>query len=77
MSATSATVGKRDYSYAFAATVGFMLIWGATPLGDLLTGLMTAIDARLADWAWPLAGLAFFWLCRLGVFLIRRRLNGR
>lgn len=74
MSAMPKPAGRRDYWYAFAATVGFMLVWGMTPVGDVVTRLVASIDARLVDWAWPLVGLTFFWLCRLGLFLIRRRL---
>jgi len=66
-------VGRRDYWYAFVATVGFMFLWGMTPVGDVLTRLIASIDHRLVAWAWPLVGLAFFWLCRLGLFLVRKQ----
>jgi len=73
MTATMKSSPRHDAWYASAATVGFMLIWAMTPVGGLLTRLVGRIDAALVDWAWPLVGLAFFWLCRLGIYLARRR----
>lgn len=73
MSAMAKPAGRRDYWYAGAATVGLMMAWGLTPVGEVLTRRIASIDARLEDWAWPLVGLAFFWLCGLALFLFRKR----
>jgi hypothetical protein len=65
--------GRRDYWYAFAGTCVFMLIWAFTPLGQTVTGLVGQFRGSLRDWTWPVAGLAFFWLCRLALYLLRKR----
>ena len=50
-----------------------MMVWFLSPTGDFVTSLAARAKPALAGWAFPVAGLTFFWLVRLLLMLRRLR----
>ena len=68
------------YRAAFLVTIVVMGFWIFTDLGDLAARLFARVG--LAQWSWPISGVAIFWLTyfalrSLQFYLARNQKLGR